>query len=114
MKPIHAGPGDTGQESASIEGDGTTRREFIGSLRGAAALTLASGAATAGASASAVAEVPPVLGGQLRAQQAFEVREKAALSNRLLRIPKQTANQDEQLYPSFIGNYTKGLPHNWI
>jgi hypothetical protein len=29
-------------------------------------------------------------------------------------IPTQITNGDEQIYPHFIGNYSKGLPHNTI
>jgi membrane-associated phospholipid phosphatase len=114
MKRIGGDLGESGRPSASGDGSGATRREFLGTVRGATALALASTAAL-GASNAARADVSPSLGGgKGRAQEAFEIREKAALSNRLLPIPRQTPNQDERLYPSFIGNYTKGLPHNSI
>jgi membrane-associated phospholipid phosphatase len=112
MKHIDWGSRET---RASASDDGSTRREFLGNVPGVMALTLASGAATFGLSTSTLADGSPSLGGgKVRAQEALEIREKAALSDRLLPILKQTSNQDEQLYLSFIGNYSKGLPHNPI
>jgi membrane-associated phospholipid phosphatase len=67
-----------------------------------------------GASKAASADVAPFADDKGRAQQSFANREKAALDDRLLPIPKQTPNRDEHLYPNFVGNYTKGLPPNQI
>jgi membrane-associated phospholipid phosphatase len=96
------------------DGGGSTRREFIGNIRGASAFAIASSATTFGASKAASADVAPFADDKGRAQQSFANREKAALDDRLLPIPKQTPNRDEHLYPNFVGNYTKGLPHNPI
>ena len=96
------------------DGGGSTRREFIGNIRGASAFAIASSATTFGASKAASADVAPFADDKGRAQQSFANREKAALDDRLLPIPKQTPNRDEHLYPNFVGNYTKGLPHNQI
>jgi membrane-associated phospholipid phosphatase len=96
------------------DGGGSTRREFIGKIRGASAFAIASSATTFGESKAASADVAPFADDKGRAQQSFANREKAALDDRLLPIPKQTPNRDEHLYPNFVGNYTKGLPHNQI
>jgi len=96
------------------DGGGSTRREFIGNIRGASAFAIASSATTFGASKAASADVASFADDKGRAQQSFANREKAALDDRLLPIPKQTPNRDEHLYPNFVGNYTKGLPHNPI
>jgi membrane-associated phospholipid phosphatase len=111
IKRIDAVLEETWDISTAGDGNGATRREFLANLRGATAITLASSAATFGVSTPAMADSSPSTSSKGRAQEAFEVREKAALANRLLRTPKQTPNRDEQLYPNFIGNYTKGLPH---
>jgi hypothetical protein len=55
-----------------------------------------------------------VSSGHFRAQESFGVRLEAATRERLATIPQQTPNQDEQLYSNYIGNYSKGLPHNSI
>jgi membrane-associated phospholipid phosphatase len=49
-----------------------------------------------------------------RVVDSFQVRLEAAKAEAKAPIPKQTPNQDEQLYSNFIGNYAKGLPHNLI
>ena len=38
----------------------------------------------------------------------------AALHETQVPIPTQITNGDEQRYPNFVGNYSKGLPHNAI
>ena len=47
-----------------------------------------------------------------RAQDSYRIRLKAALGERRLPVPEQSTNGDEKEYPNFIGNYSKGLPHN--
>jgi PAP2 superfamily len=49
-----------------------------------------------------------------RATDSYQVREEAARVERQVPVPKQTTNDDEQKYQNFIGNYSKGLPHNSI
>ena len=44
--------------------------------------------------------------------QAFEVRRHAAVQEAKLPFVTQQSNNDEELYPGKIGNFTKGLPHN--
>jgi hypothetical protein len=111
--PDAAGPGgnDHGETPVRQEG-GTTRREFLTNLRAGGAAVAASGALSLGASAAASTEPFSPPSGQQRAQQSFLVRLQAATNERQVPIPRQTPNQDEQLYPNFIGNYSKGLPHS--
>jgi hypothetical protein len=51
-------------------------------------------------------------GDQSRREQAFRLRLKTAIAERDVPVPPQVDNGDEGLYPSRIGNYSKGLPHN--
>jgi hypothetical protein len=53
-------------------------------------------------------------GDQSRREQAFRLRLKTAIAERDVPVPPQVDNGDEQLYPSRIGNYSKGLAHNSI
>lgn len=47
-----------------------------------------------------------------RAEQAFAIRLQAARDELAAPEVVQTDNGDEALYPSFIGSYSKGLPHD--
>ena len=49
-----------------------------------------------------------------RVKDSYQVREDAARAEKQIPVPKQTTNGDEQRYGNFIGNYSKGLPHNAI
>ena len=39
---------------------------------------------------------------------------QAARAEANIPVPIQTTNRDEQNYSNFIGNFSKGLPHNAI
>jgi membrane-associated phospholipid phosphatase len=47
-----------------------------------------------------------------RIEQAYEMREKAALYQRGLPVPNNSSNGDEELYPTKIASYTKALQHD--
>lgn len=47
-----------------------------------------------------------------RAEEAFDVRQDAALQEERAAAVTQTANGDEVAFASRIGNFSKGLPHN--
>ena len=49
-----------------------------------------------------------------RVLNSYQNRVDAALAETRVPIPRQITNGDEQRYPNFIGNYSKGLPHNAI
>lgn len=51
---------------------------------------------------------------QQRRQEAFDIRQKAALFQQNLPLPSHPCNSDENIFPSKIGNYSKGLPHNQL
>jgi hypothetical protein len=50
--------------------------------------------------------------GSSRADQAYQIRLNAAQIERDAPAAAHPNNGDEELYPSRIGNYSKGLPHN--
>ncbi len=49
-----------------------------------------------------------------RRQEAYRIRQEAALFQKNLPLPDHPSNGDEDLYPNKIGNYSKGLPHNQL
>jgi len=49
-----------------------------------------------------------------RKERSFQIRKNAALAEREIPSPRQISNGDEARYPSFIGNFSQGLPHNSI
>lgn len=49
---------------------------------------------------------------QTRANDALKIRKEAAQNERSLPLPSHPNNHDEDDYPSFIGNFSKGLPHD--
>jgi membrane-associated phospholipid phosphatase len=100
--------------ACSIGDNSATRREFLTRMRGAAAATLTSAAVTPGSSADAD-QGPPgsVDGGSVeRVLDSYENRVRAARAETRVPVPRQITNGDERRYLSFIGNFSKGLPHN--
>ena len=95
---------------------GNPRRDFLRQLGGVAAATLTIGASSLGPLAEpAPADAKPLRAtGKRRAENCFDLRHDAALDAREVAMPTQAANGDEQLYPNYIGNFSKGLPHNAI
>jgi membrane-associated phospholipid phosphatase len=92
------------------------RRAFIGQLGGVTAATLAAGVVGipllpgvdgAGAEAATMGSLP-----LQRRQDAYQIRQQAALYQRTLPLLNHRANGDEDRYPNRIASYTKGLPHN--
>lgn len=47
-----------------------------------------------------------------RRQEAYQIRQQAALFEKNIPLPGHPCNGDEFLYPDKIGNYSKALPHN--
>lgn len=98
------------------DGDGSaTRREFFRRIRGGAA-ALASTAVSFGSVAWGDQNPPDSRnqGGIERVLDSYQNRVNAAQVEAQVPIPTQITNGDEQRYPNFIGNYSKGLPHNTI
>jgi membrane-associated phospholipid phosphatase len=83
-------------------------------IPGAAGVTLASTALSLVSPAQADQSDSSLAASTRRVVDSFEVRLEAAKAEARVHIPKQTPNQDEELYSNFIGNYAKGLPHNSI
>jgi hypothetical protein len=100
--------------SASESCPGTSRRAFLGQIRGAAAATLAASAVELGPLTRPVSGHERTDEGDERARKSFEVREHAAEEEREIPIPPQVSNGDERRYRNFIGSFSKGLPHNSI
>jgi hypothetical protein len=92
----------------------SSRREFLTRIPGAAAVGFASTAIPVGSAAEAdagrgsISEGP----GTDRARDTYETREEAAREESKVPVPRHITNGDEQNYPNFIGNFSKGLPHN--
>src|SRR5712692_2450870 len=62
--------------------------------------------------AGPVAAVQPEQSGTDRENHAYRIRVDAAQLERHAPDPAHLNNGDEDRYPSKIGNYSKGLPHN--
>jgi hypothetical protein len=106
----------------------SSRRAFLSQVGGAAATiaagaTLAQGSRAATSSGNATqdfgrsqeaASAESGVSGRARAVQAFNNRVSAAQSELSVRTPNEVTNGDEQRFPNFIGNYSKGLAHNGI
>lgn len=93
----------------------SSRREFlaqVGALTAAGAVVSAGGVPALGA---AVDELDSGgLTGAARAEKAYQTRVQAALFQKIAPKPDHRNNGDEDLYPSRIGNFSKGLPHNQL
>lgn len=89
------------------------RRQFLGNVAEAAAASLVT-AEVGQASPTLLSGLPD--GGEKksdrRIEQAYEMREQAALYQKRLPVSAQATNGDENLYVGKIASYTKGLPHD--
>ncbi|MGA7919960.1 MAG: SPOR domain-containing protein [Candidatus Acidiferrales bacterium] len=115
LKPIR-GPKDSFEKSNA---ESPSRRKFISGLGCAAAASLVAGATAVSTESKstvrqndrpAASDWP----GNQRALQSFQNRQNAAIAELRVPIPPEVTNGDEQRYPNFIGNYSKGLMHNNI
>ncbi len=95
------------------------RRAFLGQLSGMTAATLAAGVVgvpllreTSDTPAEAAAMGP--LAPLDRRQQAYQIRQQAALYQRTLPLLDHRSSGDEERYANKIASYTKGLPHNQL
>src|ERR1700675_4849408 len=95
----------------SVTGWRGPRRAFLNTLGRAMAVGLSTSTFGLGASASGK-DVEPL--GKNRSQESFRIREECAAKERQAGAATQTPNGDEDSCRSFIGNYSKGLPHNSI
>src|SRR5579859_6046685 len=79
---------------------GLSRRSFFGAA-----------AATGAALGAEQEDIQSTAGGK-RAREAYRIRVDAARLERDAPQADHIDNGDEALYPSRIGNFSKGLPHN--
>jgi hypothetical protein len=93
---------------------GDSRRTFFRKIGGAAVVGAATGVVGIGSFTELAEAGETHGGGGRRAQEAFQIRERVAAEEREIATPTQVTNGDEKLYGNFIGNYSKGLPHNGI
>lgn len=94
-----------------------SRRQFLGRVGGVTALTMAVGAVggpawlgSLGAEAEGAAVGPETA--EERREQAYDLRHQAALAQKARPLPEHPTNGDEERYASWIGNYSKALPHD--
>jgi hypothetical protein len=96
----------------AIAGDNSaTRREFLTGIPGAVAATVVPFASSAEAGDGSSGDSTDA---RERVIDSYQIREEAARAETKVPIPKQITNGDEQNSPNFIGNFSKGLPHNSI
>lgn len=105
-------------ESSKETGPALNRRRFLG-LAGAAAAAVTAGVPSLSATEGgleaefAAARKPGVSAtAKARRQKAFRLRHEAALKHLNAAYVEHKSNGDEDRYPSLIGNFSKGLPHN--
>lgn len=89
---------------------GPSRRSFLGALGGAAAATLTAGTLDLALPRKATAHEGSR--DRDRENDSFQIRVRAASEEREVRVPSSPTNGDEERYSNFIGNFSKGLPHN--
>src|SRR5688572_17158214 len=101
--------------------DAPSRRQFLGHAGGATAAVLAVGIVglepligSKRSEARAVEISPFVNDRNDRANDAEQIRNRAAQAEEVLGQPLHPTNGDEELYPNRIGNFHKTLPHNSI
>jgi len=90
-----------------------SRRFFVGAAAGATSL-LAAGPDSSQDAAENIGQ-PANHGSNSaseRSREAYRIRVQAAQAERDLHQPTQTPNSDEADFPTRIGNFSKGLPHN--
>lgn len=114
----HGEAGVVGTEGAVTVGSeaeivNVSRRRFLGGTAAAAAVGSVGGAGLFGAGRAEAEEIGP-LQGSARLEEAFRNRLVQAERMRAEGIPVQVCNGDEEDLPRFIGNFSKGLPHNSI
>jgi hypothetical protein len=114
--------------ATNAESNSLSRRSFLGRAGASTAVAAAAGVGlpslllSANAEARGVANIADRHEGSRdddeddssRRARAFRIRLRAAIAERNVPVPPQVDNGDERLYPSRIGNFSKGLPHNSI
>jgi hypothetical protein len=96
---------------------GSGRRAFLGQAGGAAAAAMATrvlggSVLSVGTPSLASATVLSPTDPRKRIEQAYQVRNRAALNSRALPVPEQFPNGDDSRYPDRLASFTKALPHD--
>jgi hypothetical protein len=109
---IHS-KGSTPPKPASPS-SGPSRRSFLSRFGGATAAALAAGTVELALPGAAAAHEGFRDRGTDRDREndSFQIRVRAASEEREVRTPPTVSNGDEERYSNFIGNFSKGLPHN--
>ncbi|MGB8324338.1 MAG: hypothetical protein WCE52_15370 [Candidatus Acidiferrum sp.] len=93
---------------------GADHRGFLNRLGGATALVATAGSLDLSLLAKPASAITGEDGGERgRARDSHDIRVDAARREEQVPVPEQT-NGDEHRHSSFIGNFSKGLPHNSI
>lgn len=111
-----------GQAQPGSEVSIPSRRKFIGKVGGATAAAWAASAlglspllgGSATKAQAAVFKGSNAVGGQARRTAAYQLRIQLANNQFNKPLPQQINNGDEQLYNTFIGQYSKALRHTTI
>ncbi len=105
--------------------ESSSRREFLSGAAALAVVGVAGSVAPRGALAGdAMDELPGnglasgenlrALSGEQRQTQVLSLRRAVAELYRSAPLADNRSNGDEQRYPNYIGNYSKGMPHNGL
>jgi membrane-associated phospholipid phosphatase len=95
------------------------RRSFLstlpalGTILAGTVVTAQAGGSAGGKGIKKRRPAPPSAA-EVRRTTAYNKRLSAAIQQRNLALPAHPANNDETLYPNFIGSFTKALPHNAV
>jgi len=93
----------------------SSRREFVGSIGAALAINAGRAAGLSVVTSPMgirTEEIVALDRGNQRPKRCGDIRRDAALANAAMPMPVNRPNGDEQLRPSGIGSYHKGLPHD--
>src|ERR1700691_5204413 len=109
----------TSEESTGAPQHSHSRRAFLKGLTAAGVAAPFVAIATS-AAAKSKQRIPDVLSDtyaevldlNARPKEAYDRRVSAAKDDRKVKVPNNSNNGDEALYPSGIANYTKGFAHN--
>jgi hypothetical protein len=112
------------EPKVSVDSPNLSRRRFLGGVGSVAAAAVASGtvalqplvspepAQAEGLESAADMAARGATPAEIRREAAFQTRYRAALYHRNQPIERQDVNGDEARYSSYIGSYSKALPHN--
>ena len=101
-------------DSSTAAPSSCSRRDFLRRVQTSAVVAAGTVAVPGLLGSRAVAEMPSLDADRRRANQALQTRGSAAAYEYFQPHPSHPNNGDEQLYPSKIGSFSKGLPHSQL